>query len=266
MANSGTRAAFAEERQRRIAQYVAQRGRAHVAELRELVAVTEPTIRRDLTELERQRILKRTHGGAIALRPLLEPTLASREVTNVEEKDAIAAACMAEIDNGTSIFLDSGSTVLRIAHRLAGLSLNVLTNSIGVAEAVADAPGVRHTVVGGQLRQTGGCFVGPLALAAVERFTVNVAFIGASGLSTEGITEADLAEAELKAAVIARARRVVVPIDHSKVGATDFALITGLDDIDVVVTNRTGEQLAKVCAEHDVELRIAEPMQDQDAA
>jgi DeoR/GlpR family transcriptional regulator of sugar metabolism len=258
VSSNGPKGAFAEERRRRIAQYVASRGRAHVAELTELVGVTEATIRRDLSQLERQRRLKRTHGGAIAVEHMLEPELASRELTNVAAKEAIAAACMEEIEQGSSVFLDSGSTVLRIAQRLTGYEVNVLTNSIGVAEAVVDAPGVRHTVLGGQLRRSGGCFVGPLALAAIERFTVNVAFIGASGISAEGISEADLGESQLKAAIIARARRVVVPIDHSKVGATDFALIAPLDAIDVVVTDRASDALQAICEEHGVEVRVAD--------
>jgi DeoR family fructose operon transcriptional repressor len=258
MSTNGARGgAFAEERRRRIAQYVASRGRAHVAELTELVGVTEPTIRRDLSQLERQKLLKRTHGGAIAVQHMLEPELASREQTNIAAKEAIAAACMEEIQQGSSVFLDSGSTVLRIAQRLTGYEVNVLTNSIAVAESVVDVPGVRHTVLGGQLRRTGGCFVGPLALSEIERFTVNVAFIGVSGISAEGISEADLGESQLKGAIIARARRVVVPIDHSKIGATDFALIAPLDAIDLVVTDQLSDALQSICEDHGVEIRVA---------
>ncbi len=253
------RAAFAEERQRRIAEFVSNRGRAHLAELVDLVNVTESTVRRDLSALERAKQLKRTHGGAIAVRQMLEPELASREARNVGAKEAIATACMSEIEPGSSLFLDSGSTVLRIAQRLAGYRVNVLTNSIAIAEAVVEMPSVAHTVLGGQLRRTGGCFVGPLALEAIPQFTVNVAFIGASGISAEGISEADLGESQLKAAIIARARRVVVPIDHSKVGSTDFALIAKLDDVDLVVTDQPNDELRAVCEARGVELRVAEP-------
>jgi DeoR/GlpR family transcriptional regulator of sugar metabolism len=250
-------AAFVEERQGQIAKHVSTRGRATIAELVALTGVNASTVRRDLSQLERRKELKRTHGGAIAVHPMFEPELSSRELSNVEAKEAIAAACMQEIQPGSSLFLDSGSTVLRIAERLAGHRANVLTNSIAVAEAVVDFPGVSHTVLGGQLRRTGGCFVGPLALEAVRHFTVNVAFIGASGISAEGITEADLSESQPKAAVIARARRVVVPIDHSKVGSTDFALIAPLDEIDLVITDVANDELQAFCETHGVEVRVA---------
>lgn len=259
VARNGANNAFAEERQRRIAEYVAERGRAHIAELTKLVDVTEPTIRKDLTVLEQRRLLKRTHGGAIALEPMFEPELSSRRTTNIPAKEAIAAACLDEVHDGSSIYLDSGSTVLQIAQHLAGRQVNVLTNSVAVAEAVVDLPGVRHTLLGGQLRRTSGCFVGPVALATIQQFTVNVAFIGASGLSAEGISEADVSESALKAAVMARARKVVVPIDHTKVGATDFTLIAPLDDVDLVITDRHGDVLEELCREHSVELRVAAP-------
>lgn len=261
---NGPRPAFAEERQRRITEYVASRGRAHVTELRALVGVTEPTIRRDLSELERQKRLKRVHGGAIAVEPLLEAEPARRELQHVAAKEAIATACMDEVHQGSSLFLDSGSTILRVAQRLAGYHVDLLTNSIRVAEAVVDFPGVRHTVLGGQLRRTSDCFVGPLAVESLRQFTVNVAFIGASGISTEGISDSDLAETQLKAAVIARARRVVVPIDHSKVGSAHFALIAPLENIDLVVTDRHDRELEAVCAEHGVDVRIAPAMDQQE--
>ncbi len=264
MANSGRRSAFAEERQRRITQYVASRGRAHVAELTALVGVTEPTIRRDLSELASQKRLKRVHGGAIAVEPLLEPEAASRELQYVAAKEAIAAACMQEIHQGSSLFLDSGSTVLRVAQRLTGHHVDLLTNSIRVAEAVVGFPGVRHTVLGGQLRRTSDCFVGPLALSALKQFTVNVAFIGASGISAEGISDSDLGETQLKTAIIARARRVVVPIDHSKVGSTHFALIAPLDHIDLVVTDQDNAELQAVCKEHGVEVRVAQALDEHE--
>ena len=155
---------------------------------------------------------------------------------NVVAKQAIAEACVAQIADGDSIFLDSGTTI----------------------EAVADVPTVRHTVLGGQYRTLGGCLVGPLAVETLQAFTVNTAFIGVTGLSDFGFTVSDLGDAQLKAAVMDRARRVIVAMDASKVGATDFRKVSDLDRVHAVVTDRDVPWLRSQCEQSGVELVIAE--------
>src|SRR5260370_39812104 len=104
-------------------------------------------------------MLKLAHGGVIAARPLVESDLVARSQINVEAKEAIAIACLREIHNGYSIFLDSGTSTQRIASKLSGCYITVLTNSIGVAGAVADMPAIEHILLGGRLRRVGGCLV-----------------------------------------------------------------------------------------------------------
>ena len=83
---------------------------------------------------------------------------------------------------------------------------------------------------------------------------MSTAFIGVTGLTADGITVADHSEAQLKAAVLGRARRVVVPMDVSKLGINDFALVAPLDAVDTVVTVDAPPELVELCAEHGVEL------------
>ena len=191
-------------------------------ELAKMVGVTEPTIRKDIGDLDAQRLLRRTHGGALALRPSYEQHFSTRVSTNTLAKRAIARACLAEIRDGDAFFLDSGTTMITIAEELcptetvmAGgkpapslpLNLNILTNAVAIADILAPSPGIRHTVLGGQYRPAGGCFVGPLTVDALQRFTLNIAFIGVSGLSEAGFTVADVGEAQVKIAAMERARR-----------------------------------------------------------
>lgn len=248
------RPVFADERQTRIAELVAIRGSVRNIDLVDLLGVSEPTIRKDMRILEKRGLLKRTHGGAIAARPLVESDLVARSQINVEAKEAIAIACLQEIHNGDAIFLDSGTTTQRIASKLAGCYITVLTNSIGVAEAVADMPTIEHILLGGRLRRVGGCLVGALALEILTHFTVNIAFLSASGFSEEGVTVADIEEAKLKAAVIERARRTILAIDHSKVGATHFARICDLDDIDVLIIDKANTFVQELCQANGIEL------------
>ncbi|MET1073347.1 MAG: DeoR/GlpR family DNA-binding transcription regulator [Umezawaea sp.] len=248
---------FAEERRQRIADVVAAQGRVRLAELVESLGVTEPTIRKDLDELQRRQLLRRTHGGAIAYQARIEVNVHDRGLRNREAKELIARACQEEITRGESVFLDSGTTVEEIASGLDHLDVNILTNALGVANLVADRPGVRHTLIGGQIRPLGGSLVGPVALDNLTRFTVDVAFIGASGLTEDGISVADVAESQIKQTIIDRARRVVVPMDSSKFGLSDFVTVCSLDRVDMLVTERATDEVARWCEEHDVDLRIA---------
>jgi DeoR/GlpR family transcriptional regulator of sugar metabolism len=266
---------FADERRRMILEIVEAHGRVRVRELARMVGVTEPTIRKDITDLDRQRLLRRTHGGALALRPSYEPDVSARMRHNVESKRAIARACLAEIRDGDAVFLDSGTSITAIAERflptLPGIgsadppprNVNVLTNSFDIARILAPLPGVRHTVLGGQYRPAGGCFVGPLAVEALQRFTLNVAFIGVTGLSESGFTVADLNEAQIKRAAMERARRVVVPMDHTKLGASDFINLCGLDRVDTIVTDRDNPHLEQMSERHHVRVVVAEITADR---
>ena len=247
---------FAEERRQRIADAVAAQGRVRLADLVETLGVTEPTIRKDLEELQRRRVLRRTHGGAIAVQSHLEVPIHDRSRQNLEAKKLIADACRAEINSGESVFLDSGTTVQAIAEDLDNLNVNILTNALGVANLVADKPGIRHTLLGGQVRAFGGSLVGPVALDNLTRFNVDIAFVGASGLTEDGISVADVAEAQIKRSVIDRARRVIIPMDSSKFGTNDFITVCALDHIDMIITERTTDDVTRWCRDHDVILRV----------
>ncbi|HZV75015.1 MAG TPA: DeoR/GlpR family DNA-binding transcription regulator, partial [Conexibacter sp.] len=256
---------FAAERQARIAELVSVRGRARIGELAELFGVTETTIRKDLTTLHEQGLVKRTHGGALALRPVVEREFERRVGSFPDEKRAIAAACLRLIETGDSIFLDTGTSVDAIAQALATaadrgsrMRLAVVTTSLTVAQHLASVNGIECLLLGGYVRQAEDSVVGALTLENLQRFTFGTAFMGVSGFSEAGISVGSLSEAAIKAAVIERARRVVVPIDHSKVGTTDHALICELDALDVVVTDDTTPGLRELCENVQIELVAAQ--------
>jgi DeoR/GlpR family transcriptional regulator of sugar metabolism len=159
------------------------------------------------------------------------------------------------------VFLDSGTTVEALARQLAaqanGPRLSVLTNSLGVANALAEVASIDCVLLGGQLRRVDGSVVGDLALENLQRFMFSAAFLGVSGFSELGISVGSLAEAAIKAAVIERARRVVLPIDHHKVGATDFARVSKLDEVDVVVMDEASDAVRDLCDAFEIELITA---------
>jgi DeoR/GlpR family transcriptional regulator of sugar metabolism len=221
--------------------------------------VSEPTLRKDLTVLEQQGLLKRTHGGAVTCCAPAERDIISRFVENVEAKRAIGRLCCNLIQTGEAIFLDCGSTIQQLAEQLVtrGLRLTVLTNSLSVAQCLAEVGGITHILLGGQLRRMSACVAGPLALENLKNFSIGTAFIGASGITDAAITVADFNEAQLKAAVINSAQKVIVPIDQSKIGISDFARVCAPEAVDIVVTDRSNEYLKHICRDHEIRLEEA---------
>ncbi|MCP3424631.1 DeoR/GlpR family DNA-binding transcription regulator [Rothia sp. AR01] len=245
---------FAEQRRHKIAELVRREGSVRLADLAEPFGVSEPTLRKDLSALERDGVLRRTHGGAIAVESRPVSTLAARKAHNIEAKRAIARICADLVEEGQSVYLDSGTTIEVMAGLLRRSTLNVLTNSPGVAMAVAEKPGVRHTLLGGEYNPVGGSVTGALTVETLERFHVDTAFIGVSGISPQGIFTVDVAESHVKRAAIGSARRVVVPLDTSKVGYRDYYQLTDLAHVDDVVSERRDADLARWCEEHGVRL------------
>jgi DeoR/GlpR family transcriptional regulator of sugar metabolism len=267
-ASSIDRPAFGEERRQQILERVQAEGRVRVRDLAESIGVTEATIRKDIADLDRTRMLRRTHGGAIAVRPSYEPDISERVDRNSQAKRAIARACLEEIADGDAIYLDSGTTTAAIARLLAdpgapleGVRLprnvNLLTNAIDVATQLASVASVRHSVIGGSFRPLGGCFVGPLAISSLEQFTFNTAFIGVSGIDASGATVADLGEAQVKNTAMNQARRVIVPMDHTKIGVSDFVRVCDLDRIDMIITDEDNANLRRICEGRQVTIKVA---------
>ena len=259
------RPAFAAERHERILLLLGERGRVRTIELAAALGVAEPTARKDIIELAGKGLLRRTYGGALAVTStLVEPTIATRSTRRVEAKKQIAELALKMIGAGESIYLDNGTTVLALVNAIVEApqavrprNINVLTNGVEVAQSLSEVPGVRHVLLGGTYRPAGNAVTGPLTLDSLQQFSVSTAFIGVSGLADGAFTVADLTEAQVKSAVIARSGRVVVLMDSSKVGAADFARVCTLDSIQTLVTDRGGRDLAAQCADAGVELVTA---------
>lgn len=231
---------YAPERHELIVTRALEAGRVDVAGLAELFDVTPETIRRDLTNLERQGRLRRVHGGAIPVERLgFEPALATRDSALTAEKQRIAKAALAELPAEGAILLDAGSTTARLAEVLpADRELTVVTNSLPIAAALADRPNLTLLLLGGRVRGRTMATVGSWAARQLAELCVDVAFIGTNGLSVErGLTTPDVTEADVKAALISAARRTVVLADHTKVGVDHLARFGGLEQVDVLVTD-----------------------------
>lgn len=231
---------YAEERHQLIVDEARRAGRVDVGGLADRFEVTSETIRRDLTVLERHGVLRRVHGGAIPVDRLgFEPALAVRDSAQRAEKERIAKAALAEVPAEGVILLDAGTTTARLAESLSpGGELTVVTNSLPIAVALAQRPGFSVLMVGGRIRGKTMAAVDVWALSSLRETVVDVAFMGANGISvSHGLTTPDQSEAAVKAAMIGAARRTVVLADHTKVGNDCFARFGEVSDPDVLITD-----------------------------
>ncbi|MFJ9664499.1 DeoR/GlpR transcriptional regulator [Streptomyces sp. SID8111] len=231
---------YAPERQQAIMRLARESGRVDVVSLAEEFQVTAETIRRDLKTLDRAGLVRRVHGGAIPVGRLdFEPDLAERETTAADEKDRIAKAALAEVPVDGTVIVDAGSTVARLAGSLpVELSLTVVTHSLPIAARLADHPGLQLHLVGGRVRHRTRAAVDAWALRAYGEIRADVLFVAANGFSPEhGLTTPDLAEAAVKRAAMAAARRVVLLADSSKHGQEHFARFGDLNDVDLLITD-----------------------------
>lgn len=231
---------YAPERHRAIVDQVAAAGRASVVELADALDVTPETIRRDLSILERQGLVRRVHGGAIPVRRLgFEPTVDRRSGVLMDEKQRIAAAALDEVPQAGAIIVDAGTSTGQLVNLLDDdRELTVVTNSVQHALVLAGRANINLLLVGGRVRGRTLACVDSWATTALKGLCADVAIVGTDGISVErGLTTPDRTEAEIKAAMLAAARRKVVLADHTKFGTDHFASFGSLEDVDVIITD-----------------------------
>jgi DeoR family transcriptional regulator, fructose operon transcriptional repressor len=231
---------YAEERRQLMVERARSEGRLDVAALAAELEVTAETVRRDLTTLERHGLLRRVHGGAIPIERLsFEPELTARDAVMQAEKERIAKAAIDELPDEGAILLDAGTTTARLAEILPlDREFTVVTNALPIAMMLSGRANITLLIVGGRVRGRTLAAVDEWALGRLRDTYVDLAFVGANGVSVErGLTTPDTAEAAVKRAMIASARRTVVLADHTKIGNDQFARFGDLDDVDVLITD-----------------------------
>jgi DeoR family fructose operon transcriptional repressor len=231
---------YLEERHAAILERARADGRVDVGALASEFDVTPETVRRDLSALERLGHLRRVHGGAIPVERLgFEPGIQARDAAMAAEKARIAQAALAELPQEGAILLDAGTTTARLAELLpADRELTVVTNAVPIAMTLSSRPNLTVLTIGGRVRGRTLAMVDQWALRVLAETYVDVAFVGANGISVErGLTTPDVTEAAVKAAMVQAARRAVVLADHTKVGNDAFARFAELRQVDTLISD-----------------------------
>ncbi|HTG69815.1 MAG TPA: DeoR/GlpR family DNA-binding transcription regulator [Candidatus Udaeobacter sp.] len=232
---------FEEERKRHIADYVHQHSRASVQELANQFQVSESTVRRDLRDLEEQELLRRTHGGAVAVmqNDNNEPSFLEKEDRFQQQKQDIARAALSLIREGDTIMLDSGTTTYHLAKLLKNFQrLTVVTNSVMVAQELANEKHIDLLLTGGSLRPETQAMVGPFAERAIASVHVDKLFLATNSFDPEtGLTTPNLIEAATKKRMIRSSEQVILLADHSKFGRVSFSRFGDPEDITTLITD-----------------------------
>jgi DeoR family galactitol utilization operon repressor len=238
------------ERERGILDLLADDGSVSVVSLSESLGVSAVTIRADLKSLEDKGLLARSRGGAALS---YHKSILDRQRERVEEKCRIARAAADLVRDGDRIMIEAGTTTALILRYLAGKrDLHIVTNSTLALSYARQNPSLDITVTGGEFRRLTESMVGPLALAAIERLNVRLAFVGTDGLSLDRGTTTHLVEgAEIVKAMVARAETSILAADSSKWGKAGFVSVLPLSSFDIVIMDR---ELSEAAAE---ELRAA---------
>ena len=243
-------------RRQRLARLVAERGFLRVADASLELGVSEVTVRGDLTALESAGSVVRVHGGAMPVIAGAESSLESSLDRDAAAKRAIGHAAARLVSPGQAVFVDAGSTAMALAHALVERQdlhdLTVVTSGLTIALALEPAlPRFTVIVTGGTLRPLQHSLVNPFAVPMLDSLHFDTAFIGCNGVhATGGVTNVNLAEAEIKTRVLARADRGVLVADGTKLGRIDLAVIGGLDAFDLLVTGgeAPAEELSELAA------------------
>ncbi len=264
----------AQVRRRRLRALVAERGFLSVGEMARRLGVSEMTIRRDLTALEADGSLQRTHGGAVLAQEeaptpvdLHEPAFEARSRRHAEAKRAIARAALELLRPGATIGLDVGTTTFELARRLAEMrGLKIFTNSLRAAGLLANAA---HDVYlpGGRVRGTELSVCGPVAVRELRNYWLDYAFLGVSGITAAGCFDYSLEDTEIKTVYIERAAHRVVLCDSSKFARMSVVKVCDLERVHRLITDAPPPPpLAGALRAAGVELVVAEPCEIEERA
>lgn len=253
------------ERRRRILELLQAESFVTVEQVQSLLGASPATIRRDFAELSTQGLVVRGHGGVhrIDNAPVMGVLpLSRRKVEHPEGKQRIAAAAADLLRPEDVVIIDGGSTTAGLAHHLSP-KVRVITNSITLVKAMTDAPTQRNpapeiNMTGGYIYPNSEVLLGPQTVLTLREYNANWAFLGASGVTHEGILNSNNLVVDTQREMIARSQKVVFLIDGSKWMRTAMVKVCPLDRVDIIISDEPPPPaLRAALAEHEVELIVA---------
>ncbi|MNO15745.1 Glucitol operon repressor [compost metagenome] len=249
-----------ERRLQDIEDYIHSLGTTSLDELCEHFNVSKNTIRRDINTLLEKGTVQKVYGGVTSLSHNLIP-FENRDITNKNDKRAIAKRAAQFVEGNELIFIDSGTTTQNMLDYLPRMNkLTILTNSLDIINAAANIDNISLLVIGNIYKRDTRSFVGNDNLHILDKYNINKAFMAATGASiASGLTNSDVLEYEIKKKVVEKAQRVYLLADASKFGRATLLTYSPLNEVDGIVTSQGfPEEYAQYCEENNVAVYVAE--------
>lgn len=231
---------FAEERQNKILTMLKVCDKLLVNDLCEEFDVSPATIRNDLNFLEKQGLLRRTHGGAISCsKSNFELTSIQKQYSNSKQKQLIAEYAVNLIEDGDTIALDSGTTAYYLAELLTKKKdLTVVTTDTRVSQILENCPGISVILAGGVIRKGFSCTVGTITNTVLSSFHVDKVFMATNSVTSNGfLCTPNIEQANVKQTLISMGNQVFLLCDSSKFGTHSFAHFGNIKDVDLIITD-----------------------------
>src|SRR5688500_7707409 len=255
-------AVIVEERRQKVIDLVSERGFVALGDLAKQLQTSESTIRRDLDYLDEHGFVKRTHGGAVFLGETAAglPALEERSQRELEEKRQRAQPAAARIKDGDAILLDGGTTTLEVARLLVGRRLQIVTNSLPIANLFASSRETDLVILGGYVYPKTGVALGPLTVKMLEGINVRQTLLSVGGITAKGLFNSNLLLVETELAMMRCADEVVVVADHTKIGKQALAFLCELSAVDtLIVDSNLSESQRTLLDQNDVRVLQAGP-------
>lgn len=235
----------ASERHQKIIELVNSQGYVSTDDLVAMFDVSPQTIRRDLNELADSNKIRRNHGGATLANSAENSSYSDRKIMHQHEKNRIAQALVQHIPDGSTLFIDIGTTPEAVAKALLDhhQQLRIVTNNINAAIILMTKPDFRVILAGGEVRNKDGGVTGEATLDFISQFRLDFGILGISGVDFDGsLLDFDYHEVRVKRAIIENSRAVFLPVDHSKFGRNAMVNLGTIQDVDLIVTDQTPPQ------------------------
>lgn len=241
-----------------IRDYIDKVGEVKIKSLEEMFPdVSNMTLRRDLTYLESKGYIIRTHGGArsVHLIPTVSEDIYSlRAAVNLEGKEEIARKAVKFVEPGRSIFIDSGTTMMRLAKLIPDENLSILTSGPNIGLEIIKKSHPSVTLIGGNLSRNTLSTSGVSSLDFVKQINIDTAFLATSGFSLEtGFTSGNFNECQLKQAIMRKARKTILLMDSTKIDKSLTFTFATLNDINILICDKNlPEDIMKAAARSKV--------------
>ncbi|MBT3146468.1 DeoR/GlpR family transcriptional regulator [Neptunomonas phycophila] len=249
-----------KRRQDQIFEMIQQKGFVTIDELVEHFQVTPQTIRRDLNQLAESDKIKRHHGGAGIESSTVNTAYQTRKIMNLEAKQKIATAIAKQIPDGSSLFINIGTTTETVAQALLHhKNLQIVTNNLHVATILSVKEDFKIIIAAGEVRHRDGGIIGEATVDFMNQFQMDFGIIGISGIDEDGsLLDFDYREVRVAQMIINNSRQVLLGADSDKFGRSAMVRLGNITQMDHVFTEKPPSQdMCRLLKEHNVVLHTS---------